>query len=75
MVIKALQPLDKTRKCFRQIGDVLVERTVGEVLPAVRSNRDQLAEVRCNTSRTSSAVLSFKTCLLHRLMLLACLSF
>lgn len=28
-----------------QVGDVLVERTVGEVLPAVQSNKAQLDEV------------------------------
>lgn len=35
MVIKTLQPMDAGRKCFRLVGDVLVERTVGEALPAV----------------------------------------
>lgn len=34
LVIKQLQPMDKTRKCYRMIGDVLVERTVAETLPA-----------------------------------------
>jgi hypothetical protein len=34
LVIKQLEPMDKTRKCHRLIGDVLVERTVGETLPA-----------------------------------------
>lgn len=29
-----------------QVGEVLVERTVGEVLPAVKTNRDNLAAVR-----------------------------
>ena len=29
-----------------QVGDVLVERTVAEVLPAVQSNKAQLDEVR-----------------------------
>lgn len=43
LVIKTLEPLDAARKCFRLVGDVLVERTVGEVLPAVKSNRDHLA--------------------------------
>jgi prefoldin subunit 2 len=33
-VIKQLEPMDKTRKCYRLIGDVLVERTVAETLPA-----------------------------------------
>jgi hypothetical protein len=34
LVIKQLEPMDKTRKCYRLIGDVLVERTVAETLPA-----------------------------------------
>ena len=46
LVIKTLQPLAPERKCFRLVGEVLVERTVGEVLPAVTKNRDNLAAVR-----------------------------
>lgn len=42
MVIAALQPMDPGRKCFRLIGDVLVERTVGETLPAVEKTRANL---------------------------------
>ncbi len=42
VVTKALEPMDGTRKCFRLIGEVLVERTVGEVLPAVQKNRENL---------------------------------
>lgn len=34
--------MDKTRKCFRMVGGVLVERTVAEVLPELESNCDQL---------------------------------
>ncbi|KAK9812340.1 hypothetical protein WJX73_003378 [Symbiochloris irregularis] len=45
VVIRALQPLEGKRRCYRLIGDVLVERTVAEVLPAVQHNRDQLSEV------------------------------
>ncbi|GAX75243.1 hypothetical protein CEUSTIGMA_g2688.t1 [Chlamydomonas eustigma] len=42
VVMKTLEPMDATRKCFRLVGEVLVERTVGEVLPAVKKNRDNL---------------------------------
>ncbi len=42
VVTKALEPMDASRKCFRLIGEVLVERTVGEVLPAVKKNRENL---------------------------------
>ena len=42
LVMAALKPLDSGRKCFRMIGNVVVERTVAEVLPAVEKNRDQI---------------------------------
>eukprot|EP00887_Chlorella_sp_A99_P006067 scaffold22.g6067.t1 len=45
LVIKTLEPLDGGRKCHRLVGEVLVEQTVAEVLPAVRSNRDNLKGV------------------------------
>lgn len=45
LVIGAIQPLDPSRRCFRMIGGVLVERTVKEVLPAVQRNKDGLQEV------------------------------
>ena len=44
-VIKALDQLDPNRKCFRLVGEVLVERTVQEVLPAVKNNAEQLQMV------------------------------
>lgn len=45
MVIKALTPMNSDRKCFRLIGDVLVERTVGETLPAVKQHKEKLTEI------------------------------
>lgn len=42
LVINALEPLPGDRKCFRMIGNVVVERTVAEVLPAVKKNRDSV---------------------------------
>ena len=38
LVVDSLKELDPKRKCFRMVGGVLVERTVGEVLPALNSN-------------------------------------
>ena len=38
-----MAPLDKSRKACRLVSGVLVERTVGEVIPSVTTNRDQLA--------------------------------
>lgn len=42
LVLKTLEPMEKDRKCFRLIGGVLVERTVADVAPSVKTNKDQL---------------------------------
>lgn len=43
ITIEALKEVDKNRTCFRLVGGVLIERTVGEVLPALQKNHDQLS--------------------------------
>jgi chaperonin cofactor prefoldin len=62
LVLNAILPLDATRKCFRLIGGVLVERTVGEVLPAVQRNKDGIEKVRAwallDCNRTSYVLCS-----------------
>ncbi|KAF9622640.1 hypothetical protein IFM89_032539 [Coptis chinensis] len=45
LVVGAIQPLDPSRRCYRMIGGVLVERTIKEVLPAVQHNKAGLEEV------------------------------
>ncbi|KAJ9661808.1 Cochaperone prefoldin complex subunit [Neophaeococcomyces mojaviensis] len=45
LVIETLEPLPGDRKCFRLINGVLVERTVKEVLPALKTNSDGLKQV------------------------------
>lgn len=45
MVLKTLQPMSADRKCFRLIGDVLVERTVGEAVPAVTQHKEKLSAI------------------------------
>ncbi|PIA44919.1 hypothetical protein AQUCO_01700473v1 [Aquilegia coerulea] len=45
LVVGAIQPLDPSRRCYRMIGGVLVERTIKEVLPAVQRNKEGLEEV------------------------------
>ncbi|KAF5826320.1 Prefoldin subunit-domain-containing protein [Dunaliella salina] len=45
MVVRTLEPMDKSRKCFRLISEVLVERTTGETLPAVKKNKEALEDV------------------------------
>jgi prefoldin subunit 2 len=39
LVAKTLRPMDAARSCYRLVGDVLVQRTVGETLPAVERNQ------------------------------------
>lgn len=38
LVTEAMKEMEPSRRCFRMIGGVLVERTVGEVKPAVEKN-------------------------------------
>ena len=42
LVIDALKIVDGSRKCYRMVGGVLVERTVGDVLPALIANHEQV---------------------------------
>lgn len=50
LVIDTLKDVDPSRKCFRLVGGVLVERTVKEVLPALETNKEQvMVENRKNT--------------------------
>ncbi|KAK6918340.1 Prefoldin beta-like [Dillenia turbinata] len=58
LVIGAIQPLDPSRRCYRMIGGVLVERTIKEVLPAVQRNKEGLEEV---ISRLNEALEKKKT--------------
>jgi len=46
LVIQTLEPVNGDRKCFRMIGGVLVERTVQDVLPALRTNQSGIQTVR-----------------------------
>jgi prefoldin subunit 2 len=42
LVEETLKPLDPKRRAFRLVGEVLVERTVDEVLPSVTANKDHV---------------------------------
>lgn len=44
-MIETLDPLPQDRKCFRMVNGVLVERTVKEVLPTLKTNSDGLKQV------------------------------
>ncbi|KAF9184351.1 hypothetical protein BGZ51_003372 [Haplosporangium sp. Z 767] len=45
LVVDTITPLDPDRKCFRLVGGVLVERTVKEVLPALKTNQEGIRNV------------------------------
>ncbi|XP_041821329.1 prefoldin subunit 2 isoform X2 [Chelmon rostratus] len=45
LVIDTLKNVDPSRKCFRLVGGVLVERTVKEVLPALETNKEQISKI------------------------------
>uniref|UniRef100_A0A8C8VR70 Prefoldin subunit 2 n=1 Tax=Pelusios castaneus TaxID=367368 RepID=A0A8C8VR70_9SAUR len=45
LVIDTLREVDPTRKCYRMVGGVLVERTVKEVLPALENNKEQINKI------------------------------
>jgi len=51
-VIDALEPLDGNRRCFRMVGGVLVERTVNEVLPAVKANLEKISSLIVQLNET-----------------------
>nr|KAF6397557.1 prefoldin subunit 2 [Rousettus aegyptiacus] len=45
LVIDTLKEVDETRRCYRMVGGVLVERTVKEVLPALENNKEQIQKI------------------------------
>ncbi|KAJ2451065.1 Cochaperone prefoldin complex subunit [Coemansia sp. RSA 2336] len=40
LVIETISKVPKERKCFRLVNGVLIERTVNEVLPALKTNEE-----------------------------------
>ena len=70
MVVDTLEPMDVTRRAYRLVGGVLVERTVGEVLPTVKANQEgikqllqQLATTRANKEKEAA---EWKVCACSR---------
>ncbi|KAL1970703.1 hypothetical protein VTN77DRAFT_4347 [Rasamsonia byssochlamydoides] len=45
LVIETLEPLPKDRKCFRMVNGVLVERTIQDVIPSLKTNAEGLKQV------------------------------
>ena len=43
LVLDALKNVEGSRKCFRLVGGVLVERTVDEVAPSLEKNKDAVS--------------------------------
>lgn len=42
LVLKQLSGLESDRRCWQQIGPVLAEKRVGDVLPILTTNRDRV---------------------------------
>ena len=42
LVEETLKPLDPSRRAYRLVGEVLVERSVAEVLPSVTANKENV---------------------------------
>ncbi|XP_002742362.1 prefoldin subunit 2-like [Saccoglossus kowalevskii] len=45
LVVETLKEVDGSRRCFRMVGGILVERTVDDVLPALDKNRQQIKKL------------------------------
>ena len=40
LVYDTIKDLDLTRKCWRMVGGVMVERTIGEIMPPLKAKID-----------------------------------
>eukprot|EP00033_Pygsuia_biforma_P000869 GCRY01001008.1.p1 GENE.GCRY01001008.1~~GCRY01001008.1.p1 ORF type:complete len:154 (+),score=18.04 GCRY01001008.1:123-584(+) len=45
LLLDTLSPMNKDRRCWRLIGGVLVERTVGNLEPVIETNRKGIEDV------------------------------
>lgn len=45
LVVDTLTPLEATRRAYRLVGGVLVERSVREVLPTVQANQEGIKQL------------------------------
>lgn len=50
IVTESLEKLEPSRRCFRRMSGVLVERTVGQVLTAINDHLEKLQGVRTGMS-------------------------
>jgi chaperonin cofactor prefoldin len=71
LVLETLTPLPGTRKCFRMINGVLIERTVSDVIPALQTNSEGLNKVLDDLvkqyKRQQEELEKWKVCLLRYL--------
>ena len=44
LVLETLNKVEPTRKCFRLVNGVMVERTANEVIPAVKKSIEQIEQ-------------------------------
>ena len=44
-VLETIVGLDEKRKCYRLVGEVLVQTTIGEARPALEAQRDSLKDL------------------------------
>ena len=45
LVLETLQKVEPTRKCFRLVNGVMVERTAAEIIPAIKKSIEQIEQV------------------------------
>merc|ERR1712050_673096 len=45
LVIESMEKFSPDCRAFRQVGEILVERTVGEIIPAVQKSKKSLMQV------------------------------
>lgn len=64
LVLKQLEKQDGSKRAWRLVGDVLVERTISEMIPEIAKNRDNLSAVAQNfkaqLERKQKEVLAFQ---------------
>ncbi|VWU51690.1 prefoldin subunit 2, putative [Hepatocystis sp. ex Piliocolobus tephrosceles] len=45
LVLEALENVPADRRCYRMVGEILVERTVGEIKPALIDHKNKVEEI------------------------------
>ena len=55
LVINSISSMEHGRKAFRLVGGVLIQQTVGEVLPAVTSHQAMIKQLLDSVGGTLSA--------------------